>query len=388
VLDPIAFRRARISNSISFFINGFSVGTYISRIPDLKHQLNITNSVLGLALFFGSLGVLSALKITGWVCAKFGSGPIVSWLNFGLAIFLVLIGVNLGFKFFCLVLFCNGFFQAAHDVAMNGLGTSLEVNSGKRIMSSFHAVWSVGTLIGGALGGLAIQFSLKPIQNFAVIAVLVVIVSFIVKSKYPAGELDRHALEHREKRKTPRIFLVLGLLGLCAALGEGAANDWGGILIRDTFHAKGFFISLPYVLFCTMMVIGRFSGDRLAVKFGTRNLITFASLIACSGLSLGLIFGGKIGILIAWFLLGTGLSISIPMLFSAAGQIADKNYRGKITNAETIAIVSGVSWFGFTVGPPMMGALSDAISLRWSMLIPAGLIAILALSARKVISSS
>ena len=175
---------------------------------------------------------------------------------------------------------------------------------------------------------------------------------------------------------------------MCGAIGEGAASDWGGILIRDTFQATGFLVALPYVLFCSTMVIGRFSGDFLAHKYGTRNLITFSGLTAGIGLALGLVIGGQVGVIFAWVLLGIGLSVVIPMMFSAAGTIADKEYKNTISSAETIAIVSGITYFGFVVGPPMMGTIADVMSLRWAMMIPAGLAIILALSARRLLTSS
>ena len=202
------------------------------------------------------------------------------------------------------------------------------------------------------------------------------------------AEIDRHQLEHRDKVKRPRIFIILGLLGMFGAIGEGAASDWGGILIRDTFGASGFQIALPYVLFCTMMVTGRFSGDSLAHKFGTRNLITVAGLTGGFGLALGLLIGGKFGVLLGWLILGIGTSVVIPMVFSAAGTITESKYKGVISSGETIAVVSGVTYFGFVFGPPMMGAIADVISLRWAMMIPAGLAITLALGARKILTSS
>ena len=118
------------------------------------------------------------------------------------------------------------------------------------------------------------------------------------------GEIDLHALEERVKSKRPKIFIILGLLGLCGAIGEGAASDWGGVLIRDTWHANGFLVSLPFVLFCSAMVGGRLSGDFLAHKFGPKNLITYAGLVAGIGLASGLLIGGVIGTLFSWLSLG------------------------------------------------------------------------------------
>jgi MFS family permease len=255
-------------------------------------------------------------------------------------------------------------------------------------MSRFHALWSLGAFTGGAVGGIATQLKISPLIHFTSVVTFSLIISIILRNRYLSAEVDKHALEHREKHKRPRIFFILGLLGLCGAIGEGAASDWGGILIRDTFHASGFLVALPFVLFCTTMVAGRLSGDYLAHKFGPKNLITAAGLIAGIGLGVGLTVGGKLGVLLAWFIAGAGISVNIPMMFSSAGTIADKEYKNIISGGEAIAIVSGITYFGFVFGPPMMGAISDQIGLRWAMMIPAGLAIILALGARKVLTSS
>lgn len=388
MLDAKTFRRARIATSISFFMHGITTGTFVSRIPDLKHQLGISNSLLGTSLFFGAAGVLSSLQVTGWLCAKFGSGPTVRILNFGLVFFPPLVAINFGIYGFWATLFIMHLFTGAQDLSMNAHGSTMEVNSSYRVMSRFHALWSVGAFSGGALGGLEAQLKLSPLTSMMLIALLILVISTLIRNMYLTASIDQHQLEHRAKTKRPRIFFILGVLGLCGAIGEGAAGDWGGILIRDSFGATGFLVSLPYVLFCTMMVVGRFSGDFLAHKYGVRNLITICALIAGIGLSSGLLIGGKFGVIFAWVLLGIGVSIVIPMVFSAAGEIADKEYKGVISSGETIAVVSGITYFGFVFGPPMMGAIADVIGLRWAMMIPAGLAIILALGARKLLTSS
>ena len=388
MLDPRTIKRAQIATALSFFLNGLGQGTFISRIPDLKHQLGISNSVLGGALFVGAAGVISSLQLSGWLCAKYGSGPVTRILNFTLFITPPLIALNINLVAFSVALYIHGFFYAAQDVAMNAEGSTLEINSSKRVMSRFHALWSIGTLTGGALGGLATQLKIAPLKHFFAIVTISLIISLTIKNLHLNSEVDKHALEHRQKNKRPSIFFILGILGFCGAIGEGAASDWGGILIRDTFHATGFFIALPYVLFCTTMVCGRLSGDFLAHKFGIKNLVTFTGLMAGIGLTLGLIIGGKVGVLLAWFILGAGLSVSIPMMFSAAGKIAEREFKNKISGGEAIAIVSGITYFGFVFGPPIMGSISDQIGLRWAMMIPAGLAIILALGARKVLTSS
>ena len=133
------------------------------------------------------------------------------------------------------------------------------------------------------------------------------------------------------------------------------------------------------------MVIGRFMGDHLAMKYGTRRLLISSGFIGGIGLASGLLIGHPYGVIIGWFLLGLGVSTVIPLIFSAAGAIAIKDYQGQISSSGAVATVSGITYFGFVVGPPLMGFVADRITLRWAMLIPAALAIVLALGARQTI---
>jgi MFS family permease len=180
--------------------------------------------------------------------------------------------------------------------------------------------------------------------------------------------------------------VILGLLGLCGALGEGAASDWGGVLARDTYEASALMSALPYVFFSATMVIGRLSGDFLAHKFGVVKLLTWSGFIAGIGLTAGLFAGNIYGVIIGWLLLGVGISTVIPLMISATGTMANEKYSGQVSAAEGVALVTGVAYFGFVIGPPLIGFISEIITLRWAMLLPAVLAIIFGLSAKKVLS--
>ena len=130
------------------------------------------------------------------------------------------------------------------------------------------------------------------------------------------------------------------------------------------------------------MIIGRFSGDFLAHRFGASRVIMVGGIIAGSGLLAGLLIGGIPALMIAWFLLGIGLSVVIPLMFSAAGTLATKRYAGVIAPSQAVAQVSGVSYFGFVIGPPLIGFMADIFELRWALLLNVLLSYLLILAAR------
>lgn len=368
-----SLRRARLAVTITFIINGFTAGTFVARIPDFKRLLDISNGTLGLSLLFVSIGVFVALRPAGRNSARFGSKPVIFWSTLAVALSCVLVGLLFNLQWFWFSLFIFGFALATQDVAMNAHAVVVEQSAGRRLMSVFHGMFSVGTLIGGVLGGLFSQWEVSPIQQAITLAGIYLVAAFLVKPLFLPAEVDKHDFSTGPRAKHPFIFWIFGLFGLFAAISEGAAGDWGGVLARDAFGATPFISTLPYIVFCTAMIIGRFSGDYLAHRFGASIIIATGGLISGTGLTVGLFIGGVPAIMAAWFLLGLGLSVVIPLMFSAAGTLASTKYAGVIAPSEAVAKVSGVSYFGFVIGPPLIGFIADVIELRWTLLLIAAL---------------
>ena len=378
----LALRRARIAVTVTFIINGFSAGSFVARIPDFKRILDVSNGTLGLSLLFVSAGVFLALKPAGKYSAKFGSQPIIFFSTIALALSYLLLGALFSLTWFWITLFIFGFVLAAQDVSMNAHAVVVEQRAGRRLMSVFHAMFSVGTLFGGILGGVFSQLEITPLSQALLLALAYIVAALLVRPLLLPASADTHHFGDEKRAKHPFIFVILGLFGLFAALSEGAAGDWGGVLARETFGATPFISTLPYIVFCTAMIIGRLSGDYLAHRFGASKVIAAGGVIAGTGLSAGLLIGGIPAIMVAWFLLGIGLSVVIPLMFSAAGTIALTKYSGVIAPSEAVAKVSGVSYFGFVIGPPLIGFIADAFELRWTLMLLAGLSYLLILASR------
>ncbi len=381
------YSRARIAITTAFIINGTTAGAFYARVPDFKRELGVTNSALGFALLCIALGVLIGLGFSGRQSAKRGSAPVTHYASYALGLSLLLVGPVLNYVTLCLAFVIFGACLSTQDVAMNSHAIVLEHEADKRYMSTFHAMFSAGALFGGVLGGFLAQQNKTIMWQCAFITMLIFIANFSVRNMFLPADLDKHPFEGKKKIKRPKLFLIVGLLGTCAAIGEGSAGDWGAILARDTFDATPFVSTLPYICFSAAMVIGRLFGDRAATKYGPMNLIVGGGLIAGVGLASGLLIGGIGGVIFGWLSAGIGLSIVIPMLFSQAGEIAKTRFEGQFAPSEGVAMVSGIAYFGFLVGPPTLGFLADAIGLRWAMLVPAILALIMAFGSRPILSN-
>jgi MFS family permease len=381
------YSKTRVAVTVAFIINGSVLGSFYARIADIKSQLQITNSALGIALLFVAIGVLIGLGFSGRQSAKRGSAPVVIASTYAIGLAVLIVGVTNSLITLCIALIVFGACLSTQDVAMNSHAIVLEHEADKRYMSTFHAMFSIGTLSGGIIGGVFSQNQISVFSQSLILAIVIVISNFFVRNSFLPASSDQHPPTKKKNIRRPKIFLVVGLLGLCAALSEGSAGDWGAVLARDTFDATPFISTLPYICFSAAMVIGRLMGDRLAAKFGPMKLIIGGGLIAGIGLASGLIVGGVGGVIFGWLAIGIGFSTVIPMLFSQAGEIAKSRPQLDFAPSEAVATVSGIAYFGFLAGPPLLGFLGDLIGLRWAMMIPAILAIAMALSARPVLGN-
>lgn len=375
--------RARLGVVLSFLTHGFISSSFFARIPDYKARLELSNTVLGFCLLASSAGVLAALGPVGRLTAKRGSSAVLTKSSYLLVFVAPFVGLSFNAFSFAAILFLFGVAIAAQDVSMNTQGVTLEQKSGARFMGRFHAFWSVGALLGAITGGVFAQLEVNEFIHALIVSAAVLTLVITNNRRYLSGDEDKHIYEENVKRKkTPRLIYIMGLLGLAGSIGEGSAADWGGVLARETFGASQFVGTLPYIAYSFTMVVGRFYGDQLATKFGARRILKVGGLLGGAGLAGGLIVGGTSGVIVGWFLFGLALSTVIPLLFSAAGSMANKRFQGTISPAEAVAKISGISYFGFVVGPPLMGFLADVLTLRWAMLVPAVLAVIISASSR------
>lgn len=367
-------KRATIGTALWFFMNAVGWASLVVRMPEIKLRLEVTNGQLGIGLFIAALGAIAALRPAGIWSAKYGSAPIMKISVFSGVIFLPLIAIAPTIWTFGGIGFFFMFTIATMDMAMNAHAVAIEHESKQLIMGRMHGLWSTGGIAGGLIGGACAAINLPLVEQAIVMMLLIATLAFFASRLLLPADVDRHEPEHREggtKHRYPLTFWLLGAVCLCATVGEGSAIDWGAILLRDEWNATPFVASIPYVVFQTAMVIGRFSSDFLSARFGRARVLLTCGVLTTFGLSSGLLIGDVVGVTLGWFLLGLGVSVVFPMTMSVAGALAIRDYSKVIAPSQAVAMVAGVAYAAFLAGPPLIGFLADAISLRWAMMVPA-----------------
>lgn len=352
--------RYRIAILVYFFANGFLYANCTGRLPELKDYFNVSNSTLGTMLFTTAVGALVAMPLTGWLTTQFNSGKLVIYSGFLFCCIVPLIPYSQNIWMGRTSFFLTGFFSGAMDITMNGQAVFVERKYKKTIMSSFHAAFSVGMALGAGSGALFANYHYSLRYHLIYVALICIImlavVSPIILQNQAGNTVEKTTKEGRGK--IPFLIWLIAIIGYCGMTGEGSMVDWSAIYMHTVVGKTKAFSALAVVSFATAMTIGRAFGDRLIDRAGKQTVLFCSCFAAITGLSIALVFVNAPAVLFGFFLVGAGLSNVVPMTYSTAG-----NIKG-IEPSAGIAIASTIGYSGFFVGPPAIGYLADAFSLR------------------------
>lgn len=355
-------KRARLAVSLVYFSMGLSFASWASRIPDIKTTLQLSDGLFGSILFALPVGQFLMMPISGKLVTRFGSHNVLKFALPAYTFALTSIGlVQAGWQL-AIVLFLFGITGNVCNISVNTQGVAAERLYGRPIMASFHGGWSLAGFTGALIGLLMINLKVVPLWHFVFI---IVIVWVIVRINYPhllQNEADNQKKAPRRKffMKPDGVLLQLGLIGFFSMASEGAMFDWSGVYFKDVVKAPESLVILGYTSFMIMMASGRFVADYLISKIGRQLLMKICGAMISTGLFTAVIFPYLIPSTIAFMLVGLGVSSIVPTVYSTAGK------HEKVPPGIALATVSSVSFLGFLIGPPVIGLIAEAFSLRYS----------------------
>jgi len=361
---------------VLFLVHGLIVSTWVSRIVAVKASLGLSDGALGIALFAAAVGSVLAIPVTGWTVTKFGSTRSAQFTSCGFCVALISLGWSTNFAMLFVALFVYGAMAGANDVAMNSHAVSIEKLFGKPTMSRFHAMFSLGGIVGAGVGALVASQSVGPKVHFAV-AVAVILALIAIAAPVMLDTHEKHEKRARMQfTRPPRALLVLSAIGFCIFLSEGAIADWTAVYIKQVLNGGEGVAGLGYAVFSATMTVFRFGGDAITAKLGRAWTIRAGGLIAACGLTMVVIASSPVWALAGFAAAGAGFSSIIPVVFAAGGRVPS------VSEAVGVATASGIGYLGFLVGPPMIGFISELASLR------VGLATLVLLSATAAILTS
>jgi MFS family permease len=351
--------RQRIALSAIFFQTGIIFSTWASRIPDIKEKFDLDDNDLGALLLIKPIGSFIGLPLAGWAVDHYGSRPAVGIGIFLYSTCLTLIALAPSVLWLGVVLLFFGMSGNLLNVSLNTQGLTIQKGYGRVVMASFHGLWSLAGFCGAgmAMGAIALRFSL--LLHF-MLATGVVILMLVICYGYLNREHVRTGSGRFSFKKPDKSLLQLGAVAFCGLVAEGCMFDWSGVYFKDVIGVQGSMVPAGFIAFMSMMATGRFVSDAFTNRFGTHLILKVSGVLIGTGLLVAVAFPALPTGIAGFFLVGLGTSSVIPLTYSEVGKSLN------LTPGKAIATVSTLGYFGFLLGPPMIGFVSEAFNLRVS----------------------
>jgi MFS family permease len=361
--------KSKIAVSFYFVSGGSSLALWAVHIPLIEERVGINYQTLGLLLMLSGLGGFLAMQLFGWIIDHVGakSATRLGGVIVGLSLF----GPAFAPDPFWLgvAIFGIGFGLSGIDVPMNAAALQVEKANDKAIFTFFHLFWSVGGLLGAGVGFLTISLGFDQTQTLPVAGVLLSTIGLFIASWLLPNQAVANSKDKVENKATSkanrRVFAFVILAGVMAASGaiiEGVAQDWSALYLRDFQNVSAALAAWGLAAFNIGMIIGRIFIDRIVEVKGRNFVIRNGSIFAAAAIGLQAFTPNYPLSLLAWGLLGLGISGVVPQIFAAAGEIGEASHSGR-----NMAKVVGITYIGGLAGPSIIGILTGILPLNFAI---------------------
>jgi MFS family permease len=238
-----------------------------------------------------------------------------------------------------------------------------------------HAAWSIGAAVGSGAGAGCAALGITPAAQFAGEAVIIVVAAFGVAAGIPPGNhapADEPSQDRRAKiREWLRGWLdwrllLIGVVMLGVELGEGSANSWLTLAVRNNHGQTAAVAALFFTVFATCEGLTRIFAAPVVDRLGRVMTIRLTTALGLAGIVLFIVGGNRWIVLLGVVLWAVGVSMGFPLGMSAAAESGPDP-------AARISVVASIGYFANLAGPPVIGALAQSVGLLSSLWIIAAL---------------
>ena len=373
-------RRARGAVSALFLTNGALLANLLPRYPEIKAELGLANSTYGLALAaFPAGAILAGLAAAGLV-RRLGSARLAVLGTLLTGIGLLGAAAAPSALVLALALLVAGACDAITDVAQNAHGLRVQRQYRRSIINSFHAVWSIGAVLGGSVAALAIALDVPlpwHLGASALIwaAVALIALRFTLPGRDPAPVASPEATGGTDADaapapaggiRSPRVWMMLMALVFIAiggSLVEDAGNSWATLYLGRDLGAPAVIAASGYIALVGSQFVGRMLGDGMVDHFGQRAVARAGGAIIMLGMGLALAFPSVPGSIAGFALAGFGSATLVPAAMQEADDLPG------LRPGTGLTVVSWLMRLGFLASPPLVGLVADAAGLRTALLV-------------------
>ena len=366
--DAKATSRWRNAITAAFGMGGITVVSWGPRMPAIKVELGVGTGTIGLVLACLTVGGVGGLVASRFVLHRLSGRRAVmtALLVVAAALLVMAVGVASGSVVVVAVGFLiSGLALGVLDVSINVEGAAVERDSGRTLMPLMHGAWSGGSAAGAGIGALCAAAGVTPAAQFTGLAVVVAGAGLVISRGIPVRAPEAPEVQVATNRRdavgrwlrgwTDRRLLLIGLVLLGVELGEGSANNWLSLAVKQNHGQSAALAALFLAFFAVSEASTRLFGGPLVDRFGRVRILRCTIALGVAGVTLFILSGAIWLVALGVVLWAVGVSMGFPLGLSAAAEGEDP--------AARVSVASSVGYMANLVGPPVIGFLAQSLGL-------------------------
>lgn len=409
-LSPEGLRRARLGAALLFLVNGAVFANLLPRLPQIKDAFELSNSVYGFVVIAFPLGSLLAGTAPAPIMRRWGSGRTAVMGSVAIALMILLAGVSGGIGGGLLVLLAYivplmlaGMLDAITDTAQNAQALDVQRAMGRSILNSMHALWSLGSVIGGLMGTAALALQVPLAMHLTISGILFSAVAVFAGTRVlvmeedalpadgPEPAQDLPGLSEQDApgvaaaahepssgaasaataspgsagpaRRAVLMLLLISVVSITGVMVEDLGQNWSALYLSQVLEASATMAGLGLVALMCAQFIGRLLGDRMVDRLGHVTMARLGAVGIAAGLGLVVAAPAPAAAVAGFFLAGLGSATLVPSAYHAADLLPG------LRPGTGLAVVSWLMRGAFLSLSPFVGVVSDALGLRLAFLV-------------------
>jgi predicted MFS family arabinose efflux permease len=360
--------RWRWAVTTAFGLGGIAISAWGPRLPAIKASLGIGTATIGLLLAGITVGAILGLLASTPVLHWLGSRRAIAGALLLIAVAMTVMGVALlagSVPLLAVAFMVVGLGIGTLDVMINVEGSAVERDAGRTLMPMMHAAWSVGAAVGSGIGAACAALGISPAAQLIAEAVLIAAVALGTAAGIPAGR--RAPDESRAPDRSQKLrqwlrgwldwrLLLIGVVMLGVELGEGSANNWLTLAVRNGHGQTAAVAALFLTAFAAGEALTRIFGGPIVDRLGRVRTIRVTTALGVLGVVLFIQAGNRWLVLVGVLLWAVGVSMGFPLGMSAAAQSGPDP-------AARVSVVASIGYFANLAGPPAIGVLAQSAGL-------------------------
>ena len=363
-----ALARWRWTVTAAVGLGGITISAWGPRLPAIKAGLHIGTATIGLLLAGVTVGAILGLLASTPVLHRLGGRRAITAALLLIAGAMTVMGLALildSVPLVAVAFVIVGVGIGALDVLINVEGSAVERAAGRTLMPGMHAAWSIGAAAGSGIGAACAALGISPSVQLIAEAGLIAAAALGTAAGIPGGSRTPAGPPTQDRGAKLRQWLrgwldwrllLIGVVMLGVEFGEGSANNWLTLAVRNGHGETAAVSALFFTAFAGGEALARIFGGPVVDRLGRVRTVRATTALGVLGMVLFIQAGNHWIVLAGVLLWAVGVSMGFPLGMSAAAESGPDS-------AARVSVVASVGYFANLAGPPAIGVLAQSVGL-------------------------